>query len=381
MPSATKQGADHLPAEADRFVSAHARDYLRLRLIRGIGPRTARQLIAACGSVTALWQMSADERADIEGVSPRLATLLAGQHTLDKADALIESCRAHAIHLLCPEDEAYPRRLGSCDDAPLILFAAGRIEALTHKHMLAVVGARKASREGRLLARRLSRYLSERDICVVSGMAYGIDAAAHGGALEGEGETVAVLGCGLASVKGEMQHQQMQAIAERGCVVSEFLPDQEARPEYFPQRNRIIAGLADGVVVIEADVRSGSLITAGQANGYGRDIMAVPGSPLNGTHTGCHQLIREGATLVESGEQILQQMGWQQRSVAEGGSFAPANAQEAKVHALLQQEVMHIDALAAGCNLTVSELSPILLALELRGAIERLPGSRYTLGG
>ena len=251
---------------------------------------------------------------------------------------------------------------------------------LNTPYMLSVVGARKA-REGRVIALWWSRFCSERGVTIVSGMAYGIDAAAHGGALEGDAGTVAVLGCGLNAVLGEQQKKQIEAIAENGCVISQYLPDVGARPEQFPQRNRTIAGLSQATLVVEATLRSGSMITASQAAGYGREVFALPCSVLNDAHAGCHQLIRDGATLVASAEELLQQLGWMQKRDAAHLSYTPTNADEAKILGALRQEIMHLDALSEACNLTVPQLSPSLLALELQGVIERLPGSRYTLGG
>jgi len=245
--------------------------------------------------------------------------------------------------------------------------------------MLAVVGARRASREGQLIARRWCRYLSAQDIGIVSGMAYGIDTAAHAGALEATAPTIAVLGSGLLAAFSPEQQRQMDAIAAQGCVISEFLPDTPPRPEHFPRRNRIIAALAGGTCIIEADIRSGSLITARQAAEYGREVFAVPGSVLGGLHAGCHQLIRDGAVLAESAADILRHMAWKQYRSAPGKSYVPAGEQEAAVIAALKQNIHHLDSLAEICDLTVPELSPILLALELQGVIERLPGSRYAL--
>jgi len=245
--------------------------------------------------------------------------------------------------------------------------------------MLAVVGTRRASREGRLLARRWCRHLSERGVAVVSGMASGIDAAAHGGALEGEAPTIAVLGCGLAADTGPMQKRQQEAIAARGCVVSEFTPDTTPRPEHFPRRNRIIAGLAAGTLVVEAGLKSGAMITAGHAAAYGREVLAVPGPVMPGQHAGCHQLIRDGAYLVESVGDILELMRWQQPVRKRAATYAPASDEEARVIAELGGRILHIDSLAESCGLTVQELSPILIALELAGVVACLPGSRYAL--
>ena len=292
----------------------------------------------------------------------------------------LEQCQNHAIHLISLEDEAYPEALRVVEGAPLVLFVRGALNPLTWAQRLAIVGARKSSQESRLIARRWSHYFSERQISIVSGMAYGIDTAAHGGALQGEAPTTAVLGCGLIALQRQQIAQVEAIVAHHGCVVSEYLPLQTARPEFFPQRNRIIAALSQATLVIEADIRSGSLITARLANEYGRDVFAVPGSVLLDGHAGCHQLIREGAILTDSAEQVMQEMGWLSEKANKNNLLCESDDESGVVSAL-QSEVLHLDALSQACGLTVPELSPILLALELRGVIERLPGSRYTLGG
>ena len=207
-------------------------------MARGVGPRIGRQLTSVFGSVEALWQTPAAELEQRDGVSAKLARSL--QNVDQKAvEAVVQTCRNSNIKLICLEDEFYPQRLLACDDAPPILFAQGDASVLNNPYRLSVVGARKASKEGRVIARRWSRYCSERGVTVVSGMAYGIDAAAHGGALEGDAGTIAVLGSGLKAVLGEPQKRQVEAITGDGCVVSQYLPEVTARPEQFPQRNRI----------------------------------------------------------------------------------------------------------------------------------------------
>lgn len=348
-------------------------------MARGIGPRTGRQLVSACGTIYKLWSKSNEELQQIDGIGPKL---IASLKATDESDtkSILQQCKNSNIQLLCLEDEAYPEALKACEDAPLLLFVQGDVSALNSQRILAIVGARKASRESRLVARRWSAYCSKRGTAIVSGMAYGVDAAAHGGALEGRSPTIAVLGCGLA-VLSDTQRGQVEAIAAQGCVISEFLPDTTARPEHFPQRNRIIAGLSQATVVIEAGVRSGSVITANLALSYGREVFAVPGSVLNDVHAGCHQLIRDGAVLVESADTILQLLGWAEHAEKPGELYAPANSEESKILDALKLEIMHLDSLADACGLTVTELSPSLLALELMGVIERLPGSRYIIGG
>lgn len=214
-------------------------------------------------------------------------------------------------------------------------------------------------------------------IVIVSGLAQGIDAAAHAGAIEAEGRTVAVLGCGLGAVDREEQRRQIEAIAAHGCAISELPPDIPARPEHFPRRNRIIAALSPATVVMEADARSGSLITAQRALDYGREVFAVPGSVLGANHTGCHRLIRDGAALADSTATVTEALGW--GAAAPASRYAPETETEAALLAVLKQGIAHVDALCEQCGMELPELSPTLLALELRGVIDRLPGDRYML--
>jgi len=360
--------------------TASALAALRLSLAHGIGTHIANKLIEACGSIEAIWQHSPETWANIPRVGVKLLEALeAARH--QSLDDILQICQAQQLHIISLEDAAYPNLLREIDDAPLLLFIRGNLEVLSHKHYLAMVGSRKSSQESKLIARRWSQYFSNSGIPIISGMAYGIDAAAHRGALQGSTPTIAILGCGLATLQ-HRQQQQVHAIIEHGgCVISEYVPAQRARPEFFPRRNRIIAGMSQGTVIIEADIRSGSLITARLANEYGRDVFAVPGSVLHAGHAGCHQLIRDGAALLtDDAEQVIQHLGWQPKPTRLPTAMGE-NESEQLVLAALQHETLHLDALSESCGLTVPQLSPILLALELQGLIERLPGSRYTLGG
>ncbi len=360
---------------------AHANDkllgWVRLLLTPGVGPVIGRKLVHAVGGIENLWHLSDEGLRSLTGVGPVLLAAMR-RSSLDEARRRLASWERSGLTMLSPDDERYPARLAALDDAPLILFALGTLSVLDSSRMLAMVGSRKASREGRLLTFRWARYFSRQGVTIVSGMAAGIDWAAHSGAME-EGETVAVLGFGLLAEASGDQRRMIGRISEHGCVLSECLPEQSARPEHFPRRNRIIAGLSDGVLVMEADRRSGALITAQQAADYGREVMAVPGSVLTRTHEGCHHLIREGAMLAENPGQCLQHMGWQLVRQTARRSYAPANEQEEQVLLALSQGPLAMDALSETCGLTIPELSSILLALELQGVVERLPGSRYLL--
>ncbi len=356
---------------------------LRLYLVRGIGAYLGNRLIASFGSATRFWQADAEAWRQQDGIGPKLMAALQ-QSNRDTADVLRTLCDKHHIAIMVRDDPLYPQSLASLDDAPLVLFLQGALMPLAHERQLAVVGARKASKEGRVMTRRWCEYLSNKNVVVISGMAYGIDTAAHGGALAGSTPTIAVLGCGLTSIY-PMQQRQIAAIIEHGgCVVSEYQPEQAARPESFPQRNRIIAGLSAATLVMEADTASGSLISARHAVRYGRDVFAVPGSVLNQTHAGCHQLIREGALLTESADDVLQELHWHHRTTSDkNGAMATlmkqCSVEEQVIIQALQHDILHIDQLAEACQCTVPALASLLLGLEMQHVIESLPGSRYTL--
>ncbi|RMG91214.1 MAG: DNA-protecting protein DprA [Zetaproteobacteria bacterium] len=360
---------------------SHAKEQLlgwvRLVLTPGIGPVIGRKLVRAAGDIERLWRLSDTRLRSVAGIGPVLLAAMR-RSSAEEARHRLDAWERSGLIVLSPDDERYPVRLAALDDAPLILFATGYPSVLNGPKMLAMVGSRKASRESRLLTYRWARYFCRQDVTIVSGMAAGVDWAAHSGALQ-EGTTVAVLGFGLQSEVSEEQQRMIKRIREHGCVISECLPEQAARPEHFPRRNRIIAGISDGVVVMAADRRSGALITAQQAANYGREVMAVPGNVLGRSHEGCHRLIREGALLVENPGQCMQNMGWQTAGRPVKQAYLPGNEQERQVLLALSQGPLAMDALSETCGLTIPELSSILLALELQGVVERLPGSRYLL--
>jgi len=338
------------------------------------------KLIEQLGSIQAIWQQNPQTWKYVDGVGPKLTQSL--KHATSKQaiavlDLLVQQCQIHGIHIICAEDEVWPQGLSACADAPLVLYVQGQLSCLQSSKILAMVGARKASAEGRLITRRWSSYMSKQDVCVISGMAPGIDSAAHGGSLDAEQAGIAVLGYGLRAGSAQQQ-QQINALADKGCVISEYQPEVTARAGYFPQRNRLIAGISQALVVVEGGLKSGSLITARQALNYGREVFAVPGSVLNDIHAGCHQLLKDGAILVTDAEDVLQHMHWQDRK-KEAMKYQPSSKIEASIMEALGRQILHIDTLAEDCNLTVPELSTILLALELGSVIEKLPGSRYTL--
>jgi DNA processing protein len=278
----------------------------------------------------------------------------------------------HALISLA--DASYPASLLTIEDPPPLMFAVGRLELLAHE-AVAIVGSRNATRQGAANAEAFAVALVRAGYAVVSGLALGIDAAAHLGALEAGGATIAVVGTGIDVVYPARHQALTKRIREKGLVLSEFALGTPAITHNFPRRNRILAGLARGVLVVEAAMRSGSLITARLAAENGREVFAVPGSIHSPLSKGCHRLIRDGAKLVESAQDILDELG--------GGRVAPvaqdpaSGGPNAELLVLIGHDPVDLDTLALVSKRDPGELAAALLELELAQDIERLPGNRY----
>ena len=291
------------------------------------------------------------------------------------ADQMLEWIGKHGADVVCWTDTAYPDLLRQIATPPLLLFARGDVNLL-RRSSIAIVGARRASRAGREVAATLAGQLSERGITVVSGLALGIDGAAHDAALGRPGSTIAVLGCGL-DVIYPRQHRGLAArIADKGLIVSEFSVGSRPMKHHFPRRNRIIAGLSLGTVVVEAAERSGSISTANHALENGREVFAVPGRVLNPLAGGCNNLIRQGARLTASIDDIVEKIPTLPHAGAanQPPSPTPGSERQAPVESKLLETCgwaqFTIDELVEGSGLTVQEVSSMLLALELDGQVE-----------
>ena len=276
-------------------------------------------------------------------------------------------------------DPRYPAALAAIHDPPAILWTRGRAESLRGP-MVAVVGSRAASPYALQVARKLGADLARRNVTVVSGMARGVDSAAHEGALDGGGVTVAVFGCGI-DIIYPPEHAPLAArIRAAGALLSEFPPDAPPLPAYFPQRNRIISGLVLAVVVVEAAEKSGSLITARFALEQGREVLAVPGNSLSGRNSGAHALLRDGAKIVEGVDDILEEI---QRGIresgfeAEGSNVLDSASQDPVLLNMAVAEPYDLDELAALSGMDRITLLPRLLELELAGAVQRVDGGRF----
>lgn len=354
----------------------------RLRLIRSdnIGPVTYFQLLARFGSATAALAAIPDLAARGGGRAPRLASRAVVEREIERVAAL-------GARYLFLGQGLYPPLLAELESAPPALIVQGHL-SLLEKPIVALVGARNASAAACRFARALARDLGEAGAVIVSGLARGIDTAAHDGALEGG--TIAVIAGGIDVAYPPENEERQRAIAERGLLVAEQPPGVEPRARHFPYRNRIIAGLAQGTVVVEAAPRSGSLITARYAGEFGRDVMAVPGSPLDPRAQGCNQLIREGAILVQTADDVMEAI----RPLAvrplrqrERDYAAPAPAGDASegerraVQGLLSPTPAPVDEIVRQSALSPAVVQTILLELELAGRLERHAGGRVSLAG
>lgn len=353
--------------------------WLRLLVAARHGGRRWTQALRRAGSADALishnhsWLrrsgLSDEQIARLE-TSP-VAIPAAWRHWLD----------APSHELISFESDRYPQRLAELEDPPLALWVTGRDTSLLEHPQVAIVGSRHPTANGRELARSLAAELSGAGITVTSGLALGIDAASHAGAMTAAGTTIAVLGNGIDHVYPRENQGLAKEIREFGLVVSEYPPGTPVRALQFPRRNRIIAGLSLGTVVVEATRRSGSLITARLAVESGREVFAAPGSIHSPLSKGCHSLIRDGATLVETADQILIEIAPQLKAAVATApaeditQAAPVLPVELDKH--LGYSPITLDSLASATGLTTAELSSMLLHLELQGKIEALPGGRY----
>ncbi|HEY6066792.1 MAG TPA: DNA-processing protein DprA [Thermoanaerobaculia bacterium] len=348
---------------------------------RDLTPQRVWPVLRDRGGLEAILATSEDELSERLGSPARARAVLAGPSD-SAAERWAESVESSGIRIVTAFDPEYPAALSEIADPPFLLFAAGRLERL-RLPAVAVVGSRSATRYGRDVAARLARDLSLAGVTIVSGFARGVDEAAHEAAREGPGGTVAVLGCGL-DVEYPREHSRLKAaMRETDLLLSEFPPGAEPRPQNFPIRNRIIAGLAAGVVVVEASRRSGSLITARLAADFGRDVFAVPGSVFSETSIGTHELLRDGAILCRGAEDVLAELfpsiGVPGAAAARGPvPGADVSPDAARIHgALAREDALSADELAQALDLPAATVLACLFELEGAGLVVA-EGARYT---
>jgi DNA processing protein len=348
--------------------------WLRLSLAPGLGTATLTRLLLAFGSPSAVLRASRGEfgaRVPAEAATAVRAGPPPG--ALDRVSAWLED-PANAVVTLA--DEAYPQALLQISDPPPLLYVKGR-SALLNRPALAIVGSRNATEQGRAHAEAFARALSDAGLTIVSGLALGIDAAAHRGGLAGAASSIAILGTGPDTVYPARNRALALALARDGVLATEFPLGTAPAAANFPRRNRLISGLARGCLVVEAALSSGSLITARLANEQGKEVFAIPGSIHSPLAKGCHALIRQGAKLVESAQHILEELRLPAPASASASETRPL---EPDVRSLLDHvgfEPCDMDTLAARTGERAEALAALLTQLELEGLVEALPGGRY----
>lgn len=352
--------------------------WLRLASAPGIGPVTVRLLLAAFGLPQQIFTQSVEALSSVVPRKLAAAVLAAPGATLNQAlGRTMAWLEQPGNHLLTLVDPRYPVRLLDLTDPPPLLYIKGDPAALA-RPALAIVGAREATAQGKADAEAFGRSFSQAGQTVVSGLALGVDASAHEGGLAGEGGTVAVIGTGADRVYPARHLNLAHRIAEHGAIVSEFPLGMQGFRDNFPRRNRLIAALARGVLVVEAAARSGSLITARLAADLGREVFAIPGSIHAPLSRGCHFLIRQGAKLVESPEDVMEEFGLSiQPAKVTNSAPTRSRAPDDPLLAMLTHDPVTLDTLCERSGLAPETLATRLLELELEGRAERLPGNLF----
>ena len=363
---------------------AALRDLVRLTLVPGVGPLTARALLDQFGTATEVLNASTAALRDVPGVGPKVASRIAKARSEIDAGFELDLCRKAGVQVIPRGGANYPAPLEEIPDPPSLLYLRGDYVA-TDPLAIAIVGSRRCTPYGMRVAERLAASLARVGITVVSGLARGIDAAAHRGALKAGGRTIAVLANGLSDIYPPEHLDLAREVSEAGAIVSEMPMRQGPLAGLFPQRNRIISGLSLGVVVVEATPRSGSLSTARHAMEQNRDVFAVPGPVDSLPSQGCHRLIRDGARLVETVDDIIEELGPLMKEVRSSPT-APAVRHPAELALSdLERSILNrlddtpqaVDVLIAKTGMTAAQVMATLSVLEMRRLVRRLPGHQF----
>ncbi len=356
-------------------------DELRLCLVSGVGPRLRQVLLERFGSARDVLAAAQSDLRELPGIGPKISRAISAARNDTQAAALLEECRNNQVAAVLSSESLYPRALKEIVDPPGVLFVRGTLLA-RDALAIAIVGSRHCTHYGSSQAERLASGLARAGLTVVSGLARGIDAAAHRGALAAGGRTIAVLGSGVLNIYPPEHQELAEQILTQGALLSETTPRGEPFSGAFPQRNRIISGMSLGVVVVEASLQSGALITARHAMEQGREVFAVPGRVDSRASQGCHRLIRDGAKLVETIDDILEELGPLVEATPSANGQAvhhPAelslNEIEQQVLAAIRAEPTPIDQVIAEAGLPPPQVLATLSVLEMRRLLRRFAGS------
>ncbi|MGB6606928.1 MAG: DNA-processing protein DprA [Atribacterota bacterium] len=354
--------------------------WLAWNKITDIGPKRFYKLLEYFGSVDTAWQAKSGEISKILNLSSKIATRVFEEKNSINPEQELDLIDKHKVNVITIEDAQYPDNLKTIHYPPPVLYFKGTIVE-ADKNSISIVGSRKATYYGKMVAEKLSKDLALSSLTIISGMARGIDTAAHKGALSVNGRTIAVLGCGIDHIYPPENRRLAQEIQESGAVLSEFplftLPERQN----FPRRNRIISGLSLGTVVVEAAEKSGALITADFALDQGREVFAIPGNINSPLSNGTHNLIKQGAKLVDNYQDILEEIHMVFPQKTAGKEIVKVNTslkeEEKIIYRLINKEPAQIDEIITASKLSAGKVSEILLILELKDLIKEIEGKRF----
>ena len=357
--------------------------WLALKMIPNLGNVTYKRLLDRFGDPANVFTAKLNDLIEVEGLRPETARRIVSRAWQGNPEDELMRVRRCGAKLVTVLDPSYPTDLREIHDPPPLLYVKGN-DIPQGKTIVSVIGSRNPSHYGLKITEEICQGLARRSIAVVSGMARGIDSAAHWGCLRGHGFTVAVLGSGIDIVYPESNSKLFDRIVEKGSVITEFPLGAPPEAKNFPIRNRVISGLSKGVVVVEASRRSGSLITASLALEQGREVLAVPGSIESFKSTGTHLLIKQGAKLVESADDILQELGLdyphsKERATDKKGAPPPLDEDEKRIYDILGDYPIHIDQIVRQSEKDAAWVASLLTRLELKGVITQLPGKMFVI--
>jgi len=355
-----------------------------LSSIPSIGAKKAMELLKHFGDPENLWHASKNDLIKFKNLKPVQINQILSSNYRDEAEKHLENMHKHGIYLVRWKDSCYPEMLKNIYDPPIVLYVKGKLKNVFR--MVAIVGSRRATTYGKEITERISYELARYGIGITSGMARGIDTCAHNGALKAGGYTIAVLGCGLDKAYPEENEILMnEIISKEGAVISEYPPGTLPKQYNFPARNRIISGLSDSVIVVEAGEKSGSLITANLAAEQGREVFAVPGNINSKYSRGTNKLIKDGACVFTDLSDIIDDIKYTANLNDEDDNILVSNiinkleGNERIIAECLKNEALHIDAIASGSGLDMNTVNTLLIIMEMKGIIKQLPGKMFKI--
>ena len=354
-------------------------------MIPGIGDARIKKLVAYCGGPKEVFTQSKSFLEKIPSVGIKIAASVSSSDVLKRAEAEMNFSEKHQVSIISFLAEDYPQKLKHCVDSPVVLYKKGE-GSINPDRAVSIVGTRNATREGKEITESIVKDLSVCGVTVISGLAYGIDVAAHNASLKHNVPTIGCLAHGLDRIYPKLHEKTAAQMLETGALITDFPVGTKPNRENFPKRNRIVAGMADATVVVEAAAKGGALITAELANGYNRDIFAVPGRVSDQYSEGCNNLIKYlKAAMITSGKDVAKAMGWE--DAKSSNKSAPPQTkllidlteEQERVVSVLRQQEHTIDRLSVLSKLPMSQVASILLELEFEGIVSNLPGKVYKL--